>query len=435
MTSTVCAAVVVFVNSFLHYCSERVKAYPERYCTFCFSASTPPLGGLLVSLFSGFFIDKWGRKYIFIFDSIILCIGCVLLRGPPIFLNLILGQILCGIAISCYTIVPVIYITESIAPANLFKRNSLATWNVLSVGFGTSWTFVSAAIFGDYRTVMLICIGFSIISTIAFLIFIPESPAWLQIKGRHGEAKLARNRLSFQKNISPYGSHSTLDDCLKRERWFSFFHKVRRKDVYKPLLTCIGLFFFQQFCGSQVYISYMIDVIKPNFLPINPYQLTAGLIPFILVSNFLYINILPRVGLRKLFMITTALVAISAFLLGLCLYLNQTYHWYSYYVDYLHIFAVTLNQSAATMGIATTPFTIMGEILPKDAKGYSSWAIVSMTIFFFTATMLYPFEIEYLHYATHFIYSLMGALGLLFIYFFVPETVGKTLQEISDNFL
>ncbi len=413
----------------------RVKAYLERSCTFCFSASTPSIGGLLVNLFSGFFIDKWGRKFLLIFDSIILCTGCVLLRGPPNFLNLIMGQILCGIAISCYIVVPVIYITESIAPENLRKRNSLATWNLFSVGMGGNGSLASAAIFGDYRTVMLICIGLSIISTIVFLIFIPESPAWLQIKGRHSEAKLARNRLSFQKNTSPCGSHTALDDCLKREGWLEFFHKVRRKDVYKPLLTCVGLFFFQQFCGPQVYGSYMVDVIKPSFLPVNPYTLMAALIPFYIASFFLYIYFLPRIGLRKLFMIATVMVAVSTFLLGLCLCLNQTYHWYSYYVDYLHIFAVALNQSAATVGIATIPFAIMGELLPKDAKGYSSWAMASMEIFFFASAMLYPFEMEYLGYATHFIYSLVGVLGLFFIYFFVPETVGKTLQEISDNFL
>lgn len=195
------------------------------------------------------------------------------------------------------------------------------------------------------------------------------------------------------------------------------------------------IFFFQQFSGSQVYVAFMVDLIKPTFLPVSPYQLSAvsGFIP--IAGVLIYSFISPHTKLRKLGMVTSFISGIMTFLIGFSLYLNESWHSYSYIVDYIHILAVWLNLLVTSMGIGTIPYTILAEIFPEDVRGFASIPVLGLSLFYYIILMLYPFASEYLIYGIHYIFSGVNFLSILFIYWFVPETIGKKLHEITSEFL
>lgn len=397
-----------------------------------FTASLPTLGSILGNLLIGLSIDRHGRKVSFLFNTIPAFVGCLLLAGPQKTSYLFVGQLCMGVSQGAATLAPAVYIAESISPHNLQFRSSLTSWNVMAINFGLFLVYLLGWLF-HYTYVALIGAAISLTSTLLIFFLIPESPAWLDQKGRHKEAERARYELGVPNprvDSSPLAYQPILEN-FEDEDFITYLSKIRRKDVYKPLLITVGYFFFQQFSGTQVFSAYMVDIIRVKSISADPYLMTviSGLI--IILSQIFYSIILPVSGLRKIAIISSVGYGVTTLILGLCIYAGDTFQ----FVDYIHILTVWCNVFVAGFGIANIPYAIIGEIFPVDAKGFASVPVFSVGIFYFAILMIYPYTLVLSTYGVYFGFAAIGFISVFFIYYCLPETVGKTLEEISFGFL
>lgn len=340
-----------------------------------------------------------------------------------------------GWAQGAATIVATVYIAESMAPDNLHFRSSLASWNVFAMTFGLALTYFSGYLL-RYNNVALVGASLALISTIFVLVFLPESPAWLAQRGRYKEAERARYQLGCKvMDSEPSTSYQPIGDNLNiYENFFSYFSKIKRRDVYQPLFITVVYFFFQQFTGTQVFSAYMVDIITVNSLTIDPYftTLICGII--MVIGQIAYIILLPQIGLRKIAIISSVFSSSTTLSLGICIQLSGTVTAYSHIIDYIHIFSIWCNVFVSAIGIATIPYAIVGEIFPPDAKGFASISVFSVSVFYFMNLWIFPQALVFSTYAIYYVYAIIGFLSIPFIYFCMPETVGRTLEQISSDF-
>ncbi|XP_065219163.1 facilitated trehalose transporter Tret1-like [Planococcus citri] len=397
-------------------------------------ASLPVVGSVLGNILTGYVIDRYGRKKAFFVNTIPAFIGLIFLTvaGSVEVAYLYIGQLCTGISQGAVTYAGNVYIAESLAADNLHFRGSLASWNSLGVVFGLTMTYV-LGYFVLYKTVALIGASIALISSILVLVFIPESPAWLDQQGRFKEAHQARYKLGSTHKSTNYvfigGNVNSQRDDLS-----SYLLKIARKDVHKPLLITVLYFFFQQFSGTQVYSAYMVDVINVKSLPIDSYLTTliCGLI--MMLGQISYTVFLPKLGVRKIAILSSLLASLTTFILGLCIHLSDTDSEYSHIADYIHIVSVWANVFFSALGIATVPYTILGEIFPTDAKGFASVSVFSDSVFYFINLMVFPRAVVLSSYGIFYVYGMIGFLAVPFVYYCVPETVGRSLEQVSYDF-
>ncbi|XP_065217688.1 facilitated trehalose transporter Tret1-like [Planococcus citri] len=396
-------------------------------------ASLSAVSSVLGNLLTGYVIDRYGRKKAFLVNTIPAFVGFLFLAvaGSSEVAYLYTGQLCAGVSQGAAIYAGNVYIAESLAPDNLRFRSSLASWNVLSSVFGSTMTYV-LGYFVLYKTVALLAASIALISSILVLVFIPESPAWLDQQGRFEEAQQARNRLgSVHKsaNYMPIG-----DKVNSRDDFYSYLLKIARRDVHKPLLIAVTYFLIHQFSGTMVFTAYMVDIITVKSLPINSYLTTLICGIIMSLGQISYTVFLPKLGVKRIAILSSLLTSLATLVLAICIHLNDTVTGYSHIIGYIHIVSVWCIVFFSTLGINTVPYTILGEIFPTDAKGFASVSVFSDNMFYFINLMMYPRAVVLSSYGIFYAYAMVGFLAVPFVYYCVPETVGRSLEEICCDF-
>uniref|UniRef100_A0A8D8QEB9 Sugar transporter ERD6-like 8 n=1 Tax=Cacopsylla melanoneura TaxID=428564 RepID=A0A8D8QEB9_9HEMI len=149
-----------------------------------------PIGSLL----SGPTLDKVGRKPALILTGVVGLIGWLLITYSLTITNLFIGRFLTGISQGLAATPSTIYIAESIVVHNTKLRGSLASWSVVAQTFGILQVYFMGSLL-RYRKVAAMGAIISGLGVLLIAFIIPESPAWLNSKGRRGDAEWAARRL------------------------------------------------------------------------------------------------------------------------------------------------------------------------------------------------------------------------------------------------
>lgn len=399
------------------------------------TASLPTLVAGVSLLVVGVCTDIYGRKIILLLASLTATIGYCFLSFSTSVDGLLIGQLFVGICQGSMFISTTVYITESIAPHNLKTRNALAGWTIIFINIGITLDYILGA-FVHFNQVAMFGAIYSLISFFIVSIFLPESPAWLQQKGRYKDAAAARKRITLQPDtIIPETKESTFtENSMSHEKFTEYLKGIRRKDIYKPVLIVSGLFIFLEFSGVVIYTMHQVEITQVKYISvnINVVVIISGIL--LIVSQIMYTYIVPQIGLKKVAMIGAAGTGMSSFVLALCLNLNQSKYWYSYLVDYLHILIIWINSFFSNI-IAAAALIISSELFPTAGQGFSALPYMFNSVCLFFASMSYQYTIVYIGYITYIIFAIVSFCNIFYIHYFIPETVGKTLQELSDAFL
>ncbi|BES87634.1 transporter [Nesidiocoris tenuis] len=404
-----------------------------------------PVGSLLV----GRLMDLYGRKPALISITVVSLIGWLMLSVPTeevSLAKLLIGRILTGIAGGLASVPAAVYAAECLCPNNVKLRSSLVTWSTVALSMGIFLVYMTGA-FLIYYNVASIATLISLVALVLVSIFIPESPVWLSSKGRHGDAEWSEREINIAPPPTPIDepSASEWEDATSSPAppppppEPATLKELTKPEVYKPLLIMIGFLFFQQFSGVYVVIAYMVDIIRAaGVVTVSPYWLTVVGGAVILAVSILASVVYPKTGVRAIATLSGLGTAITMFWIGI--YLSIRPLWINsdswYFLHWVPVFIILSNIALSTAGFLILPWSMLGEVFPLSVKGLAGGlATCAGFIFSFVVLKLYPFIQLGLGTAEIFyFFGSVALIGTMFVVAFLPETHGKTLQEIIDEF-
>lgn len=414
------------------------------------SASLVALGVPIGVLLSGSIMDRFGRRMTLIVVNIIGLIGWLLLSIHPAVFNMgkfFTGRFLTGVSTGLALVPAAVYASECLTTNYAELHTVLLTWSTVALSAGILFVYVMGALL-PYYTVAEMAALISIFSFVMVAIFVPESPSWLVAQGRDGDAEWAQKELNIKtadktddpKEGTSSGTASSSPNQIESLTFKQLLEELKKPEAYKPLFIMIFFFFFQQFSGVYVLIAYMIDIIRrAGIIVLNPYFISvAGGTVIFLVSvcaSFIY----PKVGVRAIAAVSGLGTAFSMLFIGVFINIRQNWSLGSelYFLNYLPLVALVINVASSTIGFLILPYSMLGEVFPNHVKGFAAGIATAIGyIFSFIAIKTYPYVAFSLGSSGIFyFYGGMAVLGTLFVIFFLPETRGKTLDEILEKWI
>lgn len=392
------------------------------------------LGAVSGVLFSGYLSDKYGRKFMLIASGILFLIssiGCAFSDG---FTELVIFRLIGGVAFGIASMVAPLYISE-ISPANqrgkLVSVYQLAiTLGILLAYFSNFWTSNGSSLDGDSSGLWLDLLYqdevwrgmfaneiYPVLLFLGCLLFIPKSPRWLVVKNREEEAsKIAAN----------YGIEMSAVGIQENEEKISFIKLI--KGVYKrPMTIAIFLMVFSQICGINAIIYYGPSILNEAGFTLGDAlggQVTIGFVNTLF--TFIAIYSIDKLGRKPLLKFGATGVILALFMISLLFTLGDNY------TNYV-IVGILFYIACYAFSLGPVQFVISTEIFPTKIRGR---ALTISTFFLWGANaivgQIFPSMLGYFGSGgTFLIFGIICLPGLLFINRFIPETKGKTLEEIQ----
>lgn len=209
----------------------------------------------------------------------------------------------------------------------------------------------------------------------------------------------------------------------------AFLDKLKRPEVYKPIFILMGFFGFQQLSGIFVIIVFAVRFITEAGVGLDPFlgAIIVGVVRLFGHTTVLYI--LDKFGRRPPGIIGGIGMGLSMIALAIVTEFKLNMSWLSLFLILFFIFT-------STIGYLTLPFAMIAEVFPQNVRGFASGICVCFCyLMSFFMVKLYPYMIITLGNVNLFIfYGVSSFIGVLFLYFYLPETKGKSLEEIENSF-
>jgi len=274
------------------------------------------------------------------------------------------------------------------------------------------------------------------LACIGLLVFVPESPVWLANKGHLKKAEDAffwcrGHSLEAVEELSALMQKQSLM-THEKVSWSHF----KRPEFWKPLLIINIFFVTTQFAGVNAVAFYSVSIMKSTvgegmdtyvaMMIIDTIRLMMSVVACILTKKY---------GRRLLTNISSVGTAVSLVGLSSFLYVSKMYP------SIAHFSAIPLGTLIGyivfvTVGLVPLPWAMTGEVFPQSLRGVGSGISTSINFLaFFLVVKTNPAMNNYMQpYGTFLTYGCAALIGGVVLYLFLPETKGKTLQQIEDHF-
>jgi MFS transporter, SP family, xylose:H+ symportor len=400
------------------------------------------LGCLIGSLAAGSLADRFGRRRVLIVAAALFAISSVLTGWAFSFNSFIVWRIVGGIAIGLASNVSPLYIAELSPPA---LRGRLVSLNQFAVVVGillaqivnwviarpeTSHAGVTNLLYSwnvlyAWRWMFTVLIVPSLIFLLASM-FVPESPRWLLDRGRVDEAQ---NVLAHVGGGAYARTElSRLQQALKAEAPAGAgFGELRSIGVRKVLLLGVALAVLQQWTGVNILFNYAAEVYRNAGYGSNDIFLNIVITGTInLIFTVLAMALVDRIGRRALMLFGCLGIATAHLLCAMAYRLG----WHGAPVLVLTLGAI----ACYALTLAPVTWVLIAEIFPNRIRSQGvSIAVSALWISSFALTYTFPWMNQAFGTgSTFFVYGAICALGSLLVYTSVPETKGKSLEEIES---
>jgi sugar porter (SP) family MFS transporter len=401
------------------------------------------IGCLLGALMTGVLSDKFGRRRLLAISAGLFAITSVGNGLAETFGIFILWRILGGVAIGLASGLSPMYISE-VAPASMRGRlvsvNQLTIvvgvlvaqlinwWLVRSLPAGASDEFIRNSWFGQsgWRWMFALTAAPSMLFLLG-MFFVPESPRWLIKRGRSVEALRILTRIGGDSYAR--SEVSDVETSVHHESQQS----VRLADLLDPrlrkvLVLGVVLAVFQQWCGINVIFNYAEDIFRAAGYDISSVLKNIAWTGSVnLAFTFVALGFVDRIGRRPLMLFGSFGLAAVYGVLGLCYHAQVT--------DWPMLVLVLAAIACYAMSLAPVTWVIISEIFPNRIRGAAmSVAVMSLWLACFILTYTFPLLNKALGASgTFWLYGGICVLGGLFVIKKLPETKGKTLEEIEQE--
>lgn len=401
------------------------------------------IGCLFGSLAAGALSDKFGRKRLLILAAVLFTvtsIGNALATNFDIF---IAWRILGGVAIGLASSLSPMYISE-VAPAQI--RGKLVSINQLTIVIGIllaqaiNWylvrnlpqgatdEFIKTSWFGQSGWRWMF--GLTAVPSLLFFLgmfLVPESPRWLAKNGRTENARTVLKNIGGDKYAS--AALGEISATLAKEE----NQRVRFSDLLDPklrkvLVLGVVLAVFQQWCGINVIFNYAEEIFKSAGYDISDVLKNIAWTGSVnMAFTFVALGVVDKAGRRPLMLFGSAALALIYFAMGFC---------YHSHVQGLPVLLLVLAAIACyAMSLAPVTWVVISEIFPNRIRGAAmSVAVSALWIACFLLTYTFPILNAKLGSSGSFwLYAVICVLGFIFIFAKLPETKGKTLEQIEKD--
>ncbi|XVF62699.1 hypothetical protein PTKIN_Ptkin09bG0029300 [Pterospermum kingtungense] len=384
------------------------------------------IGAMLGAVTSGQIADLIGRKGAMRLSAAFCITGWLAVyfsKGP---LSLDVGRFSTGYGIGVFSYVVPIFIAE-IAPKNL--RGGLTTLNQLMIVIGSSVAFLIGTII-PWRALAVTGLVPCIFLFVG-LCFIPESPRWLAKVGHHKEFQVALRKLRGKgTDITQEAAEIQIYvETLQSLPKTGILDLFQRKYI-RSVIIGVALMVFQQFGGingisfyaSETFASAGLSSGKTGTIAYACVQ-----VPITVVGAML----MDRSGRRPLIMVSATGTFLGCCLAGSSFYLKD-HNLLPEWVPILAVAGVLIYIASFSIGMGAVPWVIMSEIFPINIKGVAGSLVVLVNwLGAWAVSYTFNFLMTWSSSGTFFVYSGFSAITVLYVALFVPETKGKTLEEIQ----
>ncbi|KAL6406878.1 hypothetical protein AUP68_09688 [Ilyonectria robusta] len=448
-------SIILVMEQFHKYFPETAPGHPGYGFNVGFMTGMLELGAFVGCLFLPYLADRISRKWSLTVATGFFCVGAIIQTAANNYAALVAGRTIGGVGVGTLAMGAPLYISE-IAPPNL--RGSLLVLEAISIVIGAIiayWiTYGTREIAGEWA----FRLPFLLQMVPALLVgggihFFPYSPRWLAMRGRDDDSlqslsKLRRvppnddrvqaewkgilSEVRFQEEILRL-EHPT-DNRFKAElaQWADLF----RPKYLKRTAIALGIPFFQQFSGINAFVYY-----APTFFAalgqssemalilsgmVNICQLVAGIPTFLFLDQF---------GRRKLAIGGGIAMAIPHLIMaGVVAKFqgkwddNQAMGWFGVALIYIYVLCYAVSYGPLA-------WTLPAEVFPssKRAKGVGA-ATAMIWLANFIIGVVVPEMMIKLGWGTYLFFGVFCVAAAIFSFFLVPETSGKSLEQISELF-
>lgn len=387
------------------------------------------LGAAVAPFIFGNLVDRIGRKYTILGTGIPLLIGYLMMAFAKSVVCFYIARFLSGLGGGgVFNVVPV-YIAEIADEHNRGIISSLL--NIILCG-GMLFTYI----LGPYVSVMVFNIVLAIfpcIFLVSFFLIGSESPYYYIKKGKCDKAQRVLQK--FRGSASNVESEvNMIRKTIIEDGEGTFLDIFRSKALKKAFVITIGLMFFQQSSGIIAVLYYAQNIFSQAKVELDPAicSMIVGAVQF--VATFTTPLFIEKLGRKKLLLLSAVGMFLSEAPLGVYSLLKDKNYDVSS-VSVLPIICLIVYIVVYNLGFGPLPWTVMGELYPTKVKSaatvfatFTCWTLAFLVAKFFS-TIVAGVGLG----AAFLVFTSCCGISILFSYFFMIETKGKSLREVQDE--
>ena len=414
------------------YCLIIVCNCKETLCIVVTSTiilATSYVSGFLVGvLLSGLIMRGFGRKNVLILSTLPGAAGFICIGSSNSNMLIYIGQVLNGISSGLGVNSSTLYIGEI---CNAECRGHISTISSTFDAFGTLLAYILGACL-HWRVTSFLCVCPHAIQFIS-MCFMPQSPRWLMLKKketqrvRNAMLRFQRRPTAVERGIkSGKASLQAYESEKSTTAWFLEPH------YFKPMLTVVALKIFSITSGIYNILSFSTLI----FQNVNVFSVTWCLLISGALRVLAYISvqfIIDKCGRRPLLLLSSLVMTFSLIGLGLVFYIGDVEGSHSGALSLVPLITIGVYLIGFSLGLGPISSLLMGELLPMKVRDMASMlaTVINIAISIGLSYSHFPLARAIGESFVFWGYALSTCGTFFFCYFVVPETKGRTIEEIE----
>jgi sugar porter (SP) family MFS transporter len=393
-----------------------------------FAMASALLGCMAGPLLGGVLSDRWGRKPTLIFAGLLFVVGSIGSALPANVAQFDLFRFLGGVGVGLASVVSPMFIAE-VSPPRI--RGALVTVNQLAIVVGLACAAVVAYYlsFGGHWRWMLASNAAPVPIFIIGLLLVPESPRWMAQRDRRQEAVRVLTLIDGREH-----AETEMREILASSQEQGMWRELWRPGMRFAMLIACSLGVFQQITGASILTMYMPSIFQDAGYPEPSDAIFLNMVmsAWYVLCTITALVAVDRLGRKPLLLLGTLGMTVGMAVVGLM------FHWQApgMYV----IVAMALVMGAYMLSVAPLTWLIMSEIFPNRLRG-KAMGVASVCVWTAAsvATFCFPPMVDWFKTTlgtpamAFWIYATISAAAFLFSLIIVPETKGRTLEELGAS--